>query len=119
MIIVPAMNYPAFLAGTRTSPVDKGNMAENRYLQFVLASLVLFGPGLRFFRKGVPNLLRWTPDMPLHLETHRGRSPKPIIARIRQGGAMPHNNWQSPIQSNWTFEKRRLEFKARLLRVFH
>jgi N2-acetyl-L-2,4-diaminobutanoate deacetylase len=26
VIIVPAMNYPAFLAGTRTSPVDKGNM---------------------------------------------------------------------------------------------
>jgi Cu+-exporting ATPase len=38
-------------------------MAENRYIQFVLATLVLFGPGLRFFRKGVPNLLRWTPDM--------------------------------------------------------
>ncbi|MEP3301950.1 MAG: heavy metal translocating P-type ATPase, partial [Roseibium sp.] len=31
--------------------------------QFVLATLVLFGPGLRFFRKGVPNLFRWTPDM--------------------------------------------------------
>lgn len=26
IIIVPAMNYPAFLAGTRTSPIDKGNM---------------------------------------------------------------------------------------------
>lgn len=26
VIIVPAMNYPAFLAGTRTSPIDKGNM---------------------------------------------------------------------------------------------
>ena len=26
LIIVPAMNYPAFLAGTRTSPIDKGNM---------------------------------------------------------------------------------------------
>ncbi|UVC06866.1 copper-translocating P-type ATPase [Rhizobium sp. TH2] len=38
-------------------------MEENRYLQFALASLVLFGPGLRFFQKGVPNLLRWTPDM--------------------------------------------------------
>jgi N-alpha-acetyl-L-2,4-diaminobutyrate deacetylase len=25
-IIVPAMNYPAFRAGTRTSPIDKGNM---------------------------------------------------------------------------------------------
>ncbi|AKI01963.1 ectoine utilization protein EutE [Hoeflea sp. IMCC20628] len=26
VIIVPAMNYPAFAAGTRTSPIDKGNM---------------------------------------------------------------------------------------------
>jgi N-alpha-acetyl-L-2,4-diaminobutyrate deacetylase len=26
LIIVPAMNYPAFRAGTRTSPFDKGNM---------------------------------------------------------------------------------------------
>lgn len=33
------------------------------YLQFVLATLVLFGPGLRFFRKGVPALLRGAPDM--------------------------------------------------------
>ncbi|WP_034455697.1 heavy metal translocating P-type ATPase [Buttiauxella noackiae] len=33
------------------------------YMQFVLASLVLFGPGLRFFRKGIPALLRGAPDM--------------------------------------------------------
>lgn len=33
------------------------------YLQFVLTSLVLFGPGLRFFRKGIPALLRGAPDM--------------------------------------------------------
>jgi N-alpha-acetyl-L-2,4-diaminobutyrate deacetylase len=26
VIIVPGMNYPAFMAGTRTSPLDKGNM---------------------------------------------------------------------------------------------
>lgn len=26
VIIVPAMNYPAFAVGTRTSPIDKGNM---------------------------------------------------------------------------------------------
>ncbi|WP_027997589.1 heavy metal translocating P-type ATPase [Sinorhizobium arboris] len=38
-------------------------MRNNLYLQFALATLVLFGPGLRFFRKGVPNLLRRTPDM--------------------------------------------------------
>ena len=33
------------------------------YIQFVLATLVLFGPGMRFFRKGVPALLRGAPDM--------------------------------------------------------
>lgn len=33
------------------------------YLQFVLATLVLFGPGLRFLRKGIPALLRASPDM--------------------------------------------------------
>ncbi len=32
-------------------------------LYFVLATLVLFGPGLRFFRKGVPALWRLSPDM--------------------------------------------------------
>lgn len=32
-------------------------------ISFVLAAFVLFGPGLRFYRKGVPNLLRLTPDM--------------------------------------------------------
>jgi P-type Cu+ transporter len=38
-------------------------MGNNLVIQFVLATIVLFGPGLRFFGKGVPNLLRWTPDM--------------------------------------------------------
>ncbi|WP_349998446.1 heavy metal translocating P-type ATPase [Stenotrophomonas lacuserhaii] len=33
------------------------------YLQFALATLVLLGPGLRFFRAGVPALLRGGPDM--------------------------------------------------------
>src|SRR5699024_4134286 len=33
------------------------------YLFFVLASLVQFGPGLRFYRKGWPALLRGGPDM--------------------------------------------------------
>ncbi len=34
-----------------------------RLVSLALASFVLFGPGLRFFRKGIPNLLRLTPDM--------------------------------------------------------
>ncbi|RTM09230.1 MAG: heavy metal translocating P-type ATPase [Hyphomicrobiales bacterium] len=35
----------------------------NWRLQFVLTTIVLFGPGLRFFRKGVPALLKGAPDM--------------------------------------------------------
>ena len=33
------------------------------YLYFVLASIVQFGPGLRFYQKGWPALLRGAPDM--------------------------------------------------------
>lgn len=32
-------------------------------IQFVLTTAVLFGPGLRFFRKGIPAIMRGTPDM--------------------------------------------------------
>lgn len=35
----------------------------NWRLQFVLTTIVLFGPGLRFFRNGIPALLRGAPDM--------------------------------------------------------
>ncbi|MDR6756869.1 Cu+-exporting ATPase [Mycoplana sp. BE70] len=38
-------------------------MQTSRVIQFVLATLVLAGPGLRFFKKGVPSLLRGAPDM--------------------------------------------------------
>ncbi|PDT83816.1 heavy metal translocating P-type ATPase [Sinorhizobium sp. BJ1] len=38
-------------------------MEQSWYLQFALATIVLFGPGLRFFAKGVPALLRVAPDM--------------------------------------------------------
>ena len=38
-------------------------MTPWRILSFVLATFVLFVPGLRFYRKGVPNLIRLTPDM--------------------------------------------------------
>ncbi|GGD87682.1 copper-translocating P-type ATPase [Aureimonas endophytica] len=43
--------------------MDRIGMWESRVLQFVLASLVLFGPGLRFLRKGLPALARLAPDM--------------------------------------------------------
>jgi len=38
-------------------------MRWNWYLQFALTTLVLFVPGLRFYRKGLPALLRLAPDM--------------------------------------------------------
>ncbi|HEP9100162.1 TPA: copper-translocating P-type ATPase [Pseudomonas aeruginosa] len=38
-------------------------MQQSWYLQFVLTTLVLFGPGLRFIRKGLPALARLAPDM--------------------------------------------------------
>jgi copper-(or silver)-translocating P-type ATPase len=37
--------------------------ANSLYIQFALATAVVFGPGLRFYRKGIPNLLRLAPDM--------------------------------------------------------
>lgn len=42
-----------------------GTLGEQpwRLISFALAAFVLFGPGLRFYRKGVPNLIRRTPDM--------------------------------------------------------
>ncbi|MDX3925163.1 MAG: heavy metal translocating P-type ATPase [Shinella sp.] len=52
-----------FIPGVHELIMNTIGMKNNLYLQFVLATIVLFGPGLRFFRKGVPNLLRRTPDM--------------------------------------------------------
>ncbi|APG45647.1 heavy metal translocating P-type ATPase [Phaeobacter porticola] len=36
---------------------------NSQILQFMLTTLVLFGPGLRFYRLGVPALMRAAPDM--------------------------------------------------------
>ncbi len=38
-------------------------MQWNWYVQFALATLVLFAPGIRFYRKGFPALVRGAPDM--------------------------------------------------------
>jgi Cu+-exporting ATPase len=38
-------------------------MANVGIVSFLLATFVLFGPGLRFHRKGWPALWRWAPDM--------------------------------------------------------
>ncbi|CCM76875.1 heavy metal translocating P-type ATPase [Rhizobium mesoamericanum] len=52
-----------FIPAVHNLITDTIGMRNNLYLQFVLATIVLFGPGFRFFQKGVPNLLRWAPDM--------------------------------------------------------
>jgi Cu+-exporting ATPase len=52
-----------FIQGVHDWVMETIGHQESWYLQFVLATLVLFGPGLRFFQKGVPALLRLTPDM--------------------------------------------------------
>jgi Au+-exporting ATPase len=38
-------------------------MQWNWYIQFALATIVLFVPGIRFYRKGFPALVRGAPDM--------------------------------------------------------
>ncbi|GLS20474.1 copper-translocating P-type ATPase [Labrys miyagiensis] len=70
LILAAALTLPVFLVemGSHLVPAFHHQVmmtlgAGNWYAQFVLTSLVLFGPGLRFFRKGVPTLLRGTPDM--------------------------------------------------------
>ena len=52
-----------FIPGAHGWLMDSIGMAPWRIISFVLATFVLFVPGLRFFRKGVPNLVRLTPDM--------------------------------------------------------
>lgn len=42
---------------------DTVGMQGSWYIQFVLTTLVLFGPGRRFFVKGLPALWRLAPDM--------------------------------------------------------
>ncbi|MGR3292132.1 MAG: heavy metal translocating P-type ATPase [Paracoccaceae bacterium] len=51
---IPAMK--AFVAGVI------GNQ-NSRLIQFVLTTVVLLGPGLRFYTKGFPALFKGTPDM--------------------------------------------------------
>ncbi|MBX4863742.1 copper-translocating P-type ATPase [Rhizobium bangladeshense] len=71
LLLSAALTLPLFVVemgshlipGVHEFVMDTIGMRQSLYLQFALATIVLFGPGLRFFRKGVPNLLRWTPDM--------------------------------------------------------
>ncbi|MCF1502361.1 heavy metal translocating P-type ATPase [Afifella sp. H1R] len=71
LTIAAILTLPVFLVemGSHVSPVIHDlvqrmiGSGTNHLVQFVLTTLVLFGPGLRFFRKGLPALLHAAPDM--------------------------------------------------------
>ncbi|CUX10983.1 heavy metal translocating P-type ATPase [Agrobacterium genomosp. 13] len=71
LAIAVALTLPVFVLemGSHMVPtihdfvMETVGMRESWYLQFALTTLVLFGPGLRFFKKGIPALLRLAPDM--------------------------------------------------------
>ena len=52
-----------FIPGAHDWLMSVVGMTPWRIVSFLLATFVLFVPGLRFYRKGVPNLIRLTPDM--------------------------------------------------------
>ncbi|KOF19509.1 ATPase [Ensifer adhaerens] len=71
LLIAAALTLPIFVLemGSHFIPAVHDfvminiGMQESWYLQFALTTLVLFGPGLRFYQKGIPALLRLAPDM--------------------------------------------------------
>ena len=71
LLIAAILTLPVFILemGSHLIPgmhhwvMENIGQQTNWYIQFALATLVLFGPGLRFFHKGVPALLRGAPDM--------------------------------------------------------
>lgn len=52
-----------FISGMHEWIMRTIGMQTSWAVQFVLTLVVLFGPGMRFFRKGFPALLRGSPDM--------------------------------------------------------
>ncbi len=71
MVLAAVLAVPVFILemGVHTIPgfhavIEDGIGIQNSWLiQFVLASIVLFGPGGYFFAKGIPSLLKGAPDM--------------------------------------------------------
>ncbi|QWK77867.1 heavy metal translocating P-type ATPase [Ochrobactrum sp. BTU1] len=71
VILAAVLTLPVFILemGSHIVPavhmfvMDTIGMQNSWYFQFVLTTLVLFGPGMRFFKKGIPALLRAAPDM--------------------------------------------------------
>ncbi|WP_456386010.1 heavy metal translocating P-type ATPase [Profundibacter sp.] len=52
-----------FIPGVHHWVMVNIGMQNNRLMQFALTTLVLFGPGLRFYRIGIPALLKGAPEM--------------------------------------------------------
>ena len=71
VVIAAALTLPVFVLEMGSHLFDWVHMAvmntigtqNSWYLQFALTTAVLFGPGLRFYRKGLPALARFAPDM--------------------------------------------------------
>ncbi len=61
-VIVLEMGSHLFM-WIRMAVVDTIGMQNSWLIQFALTTAVLFGPGLRFYRKGFPALARRAPDM--------------------------------------------------------
>jgi len=71
LLVAAALTLPVFVLemGSHFIPAIHGwvmnslGMQTSRVVQFVLTTLILLGPGLRFLRKGLPALGRRAPDM--------------------------------------------------------
>lgn len=71
VLLAAALTLPVFVLEMGSHLIPAFHMAiENSIgmqtswiIQFVLATIVLFGPGRHFFAKGIPALLRGAPDM--------------------------------------------------------
>ncbi|WP_076743588.1 heavy metal translocating P-type ATPase [Sphingomonas jeddahensis] len=71
LIVAAALALPVFLLEMGAHLIPGVHMLVARtigvqtswYIQFALTALVLLGPGFRFYRKGIPALLRLAPDM--------------------------------------------------------
>lgn len=52
-----------FIPGIHMLVADTLGMQNSYYLQFILTTVVLFGPGRQFYTKGFPSLFKGAPDM--------------------------------------------------------
>ncbi|QUS58629.1 copper-translocating P-type ATPase (plasmid) [Pseudovibrio brasiliensis] len=52
-----------FILGAHMLVADTLGMQNSYYLQFILTTIVLFGPGRQFYTKGFPALFKGAPDM--------------------------------------------------------